>query len=701
MNKYIFINHDIKKLKKEIVNVRNKQFKRLIEQSNEYFSVRLPEEHPKKSTTFMGVAIANLALTYLVTEQEQYLEEAKRWMNAVTGYEKWGNAHLVNVDLSASWIMYGLSLGYNWLYDYLTESEKEKYKAKLILQSEIMYDFKVDTEGKGWSTAYWQNHNWINLNGLATAGYALKGEYDGAQKFIDIAKDNFEIVFDSMADDGSDYEGVVYWRYGAMWLFVYAHLLKNEENIDYFKTSGFLKDTFYYRLYQAVPNLEETVNYGDCHDRRSGHSPAVYYKVAAEYNNGHAQLLGNFVVDNILDKEQFRSGVKPGILPEAFLEFLWFEPSVKEEEFDNLPLVKHFEDLGLVIVRSSWEKDATHLSFKSGHPGGKKQWKKLWELKEKGYDCFGLSHQHPDNNSFILHGFGSYLTIDDGYNRNVKARHHNLVVVDDDKGYPVENVNSALSDSARKLVDEIENFDPVKDFISEITFFKTDEKTTIFTGECGKMYDKDLKITKNERTFICSPSGYFIMVDKLNSDLAHNYKNIIHTDTVAKKVEDNVYEYKNGLGKLDLFTLTDNTNIDFGMDYVKAVMTTQEPDNYRETFMKTIEIQNSEKSKQFNFVNILSPKAFYDDSRLNVTKTETDEFIAGIVKGDDFEEMFIIPKVDKEITFNGVTFKGELLFAGLKDGKVLKCNVKHATMLTANSKEIINTTEPNSEFMEV
>ena len=38
----------------------------------------------------------------------------------------------------------------------------------------------------------------------------------------------------------SDYEGVVYWRYGAMWLYIYAHLLKEREGIDYFKTSGFL-----------------------------------------------------------------------------------------------------------------------------------------------------------------------------------------------------------------------------------------------------------------------------------------------------------------------------------------------------------------------------------------------------------------------------------------------------------------------------
>ena len=42
----------------------------------------------------MGIAIANLALAYRLSGSEQYLQDAKRFMNTVLSYEKWGNAHL-------------------------------------------------------------------------------------------------------------------------------------------------------------------------------------------------------------------------------------------------------------------------------------------------------------------------------------------------------------------------------------------------------------------------------------------------------------------------------------------------------------------------------------------------------------------------------------------------------------------------------
>lgn len=74
-----------------------------------------------------------------------------------------------------------------------------------------------------------------------------------------------------------------------MWLFVYAHLLKVQEGIDYFQSSPYLKNTFYYRLYQCNGDFTRQMNYGDCHDRYSSHPVCVYYKVAAEYRNGHAR----------------------------------------------------------------------------------------------------------------------------------------------------------------------------------------------------------------------------------------------------------------------------------------------------------------------------------------------------------------------------------------------------------------------------
>lgn len=89
---------DLKPYCLQLDTSRAMQYKRLLEQADRYKQMELPLEHPKESTTYMGIAIANLALAYRLSGSEQYLQDAKRFMNTVLSYEKWGNAHLVNVD---------------------------------------------------------------------------------------------------------------------------------------------------------------------------------------------------------------------------------------------------------------------------------------------------------------------------------------------------------------------------------------------------------------------------------------------------------------------------------------------------------------------------------------------------------------------------------------------------------------------------
>ncbi|SHH67062.1 DUF4962 domain-containing protein [Clostridium grantii] len=686
--KYLFISQDIDVLREEIKNVRKPFFKRLYDMCRLYSTEQLPEVHPPKSTTFMGIASVNLSLAYLLTKQKHYLEEAKRWIFTAVNYPHWGNAHLVDVDLSASWLLFGLSLSYDWLKDGLSEEEKVLFKEKLILQAERMYEFKINTEGEGWSTAYWQNHNWINLNGLATAGYALKEEYENAQLWIDNAKENFEIVYNGMADDGSDYEGVVYWRYGAMWLFVYAHLLKDTENIDYFKSCGFLKNTFYYRLYQAAPNLEEIINFGDCHDRRSGHSSAVYYKVASEYGNEHAQFLANDVRNNYLFREQYESGVKPGILPEAALELLWFNPEVQEKNFEDLPLVKHFEDLGLVVVRSSWEKDAIHFSFKSGHPGGKKQWKQSWDMfREKGWKTRGLSHQHPDNNSFILHAFDAYLAVDEGYNRTVKASEHNVVTIDG-KGYTNEGGNNIWKETP-------------KDVVAEIETFKSEKGITYFVGEAHKMYDPSLQLTRFARNVIYTEKGYFIILDELMSDLEHTYTWNMHSDTFPNKIKDNVFEYENGPAKMRLYSIeSDECSYNFKNTNVRAVMTTQEPDKFRETRMKTMVIENKVKSKDTYFLNILSTRSAFDDEGRKVKEINVDGARGFVIEDNSEKEIFLFSKSGK-IEFEDIKVHAKIVLLQYKNEKLIKVMASDCTQFTCGEIKIFENSYPLTIIQEV
>ena len=150
----IFIG-DLEPYRKEIAGKRKKQYQRLLEQADRYKTMVLPEEHPKESTTYMGIAIPNLALAYCLSGDEEYLHQAKRFIRTVLSYEKWGNAHLVNVDLSASWILFGLSLGYDWLKPWLSPEEQSKISAKIRHHAQIMLDYRRETHGKGWSTNFY------------------------------------------------------------------------------------------------------------------------------------------------------------------------------------------------------------------------------------------------------------------------------------------------------------------------------------------------------------------------------------------------------------------------------------------------------------------------------------------------------------------------------------------------------------------
>jgi hypothetical protein len=628
--KYVFIGN--LETYVESLGERKAQYNRLLTQCDTYFSESLPQVHPQKSTTYMGIAMVNLALAYLLGNDERYLNECRRWMHTVLGYEKWGNAHLVNVDLSASWILFGLSLSYDWLKDFLPEDERKLVADKIYHHAVILSDYKKATEGHGWATNFWQNHNWINLTGLSAAGYALKGDYERAPQFIEEAKENFKTVFSLLADDGSNYEGVSYWRYGGMWLFVYASMLKTQEGIDYFSKCEYLKNTFYYRLYQSAPDMARQLNFGDCHDRHSGHPACVYYLVAHEYNNGHAQNLGNLVIRDFLREEATQSGVKPGILPEACFEFLWYDPLVSEEAFETLPLVKKFDDLGLVSIRSGWKAESKAFSFKCGCPGGTKQWHEGWRLaREKNWKTLSLSHHHPDNLSYILVDGKDYITCEDGYNRNILAVNHNLLLVDG-SFTDSENCNDVYMDSIEKRLAQNPSFDPVSGYFGTLDSFFTDQNITLFRAETASMYRQEQKMESVCRFVFTDKLDFVLMIDRFVSDCPHIYSIVSNTDEKAHCQKEGRYSYPNGKST---YTVLSDKAIEptWQENKIVSVMTTQEPDKVCTVLQQCLIHSSVEKQKKQTFVECLSlqkgyPKiTFFDDVLVVKTTQRVYEFV--------------------------------------------------------------------------
>jgi len=611
---YLLITDQLDCLKAELKTTKKEHFIRLIEQCKLYESEVLSKEPPPTSITYMGMAAANLSLAFRLTEQEHYLEEAKRWIFTVIDYEVWGYGFLVDVDLSASWNLFGLGLSYDWIKEYLSPNERRKFLDKLILQGNKIFDYGEENRGHCWSTNYWQNHNWINYSGLLTTAYAIRNEHHGAEKWISVIKDNFAKVFKYLPEDGSNYEGTVYWRYAMNSFLTAAELIRQNGGPNYFETA-FLKNTFDFRLYQSAPNWEENVNFGDTHDRRSSHSICAYYKLASEHQNGYAQWLAELVRTKFLFREAYQSKVFPGILPEAFLELIWYNPEIEQQSPDNLPLTKYFPDLGLVVMRSGWDTEATHLSFKSSPPGGHKQWRHSWELDQKnGWHTRSLTHYHVDFNHFILLHKGAALAIDEGYNRTSRAEIHNLITVDG-TGCVGEKIweegdlsDPILFDLNCKGIHNVWR-DVPKNAVAEIETYSNENEYTYAIGESSKMYYPEMELTRNARHIINSQLGYFIVLDELESTLAHTYTWHMHSEKYAKKLNDSHFEIVNGNGALNIFTIFPEKQItSIDETIVEEMMTPQRPDDLRRISLKTLKIENSIKSKNTYFINILQAK---------------------------------------------------------------------------------------------
>lgn len=524
-------------LRASLTTTHAAQWRRLAEQCDWYRGQTPPPEHPTASITYFGPAAANLALAYRLTGQRGYLDEAWRWIATAISYPHWGKAKMPDHDLDAGWILHGLSLAYSWLRDDLPAARATALREKLELQGERLYDFAVETEGSWWSSSFWQNHNWICYAGLAAAGYALDRPEWAAR-----AKENLGQVLDLMPEDGSDSEGVVYWRYGVPWLAVHVDLLQRTEGVDWWRRGGFLQNTFTWRLHQCAPGFEENVDHGDCHDRRSGHSVALYYRLASAYGDGRAQWLANRVAQRYFWREAYASGVKPGVMPEAFYELLWYDPAVEPVDPEGEPTAAHFPDLGQVTARTSWADDAAFVSFKAAPGGGHTAWDTAERFRrERAWETLSAGHHHPDAGGFVLAAHGAFLAVDCGYSNAKRAAEHNLVLVDG-QGWAGEGRYHVYQGLPHGSQPRLRDVAIVDGWVHAV-------------AESAAMFDPALGVRRVDRTLVVTPRGRLVLLDRLAADEPREWTFLLHSDWPADPV-DGRWAIRSGPGMAWLTTLT-------------------------------------------------------------------------------------------------------------------------------------------------
>ncbi len=534
MTNHLFLQaHSIEEWRNLSQTTHQVQAQRLLKQANSYLDQLPPAQHPADSITYIGMAVANMSLAYLLTGQTDYLNGVRRWLNVAGAYPSWGLARMPNHDLDAAWLLFGFGLAYNWIGHHLPADELNALRHKLRHQGQLLYNFALASEGRWWGSAYWQNHNWICYGGLATAAYALEADYPETRAWSARALDNLQTVLSVFPEDGSDYEGPVYWRYGFPWLLISAHLFQQQTGLNLHDNS-FLRHSFDFRLYLSGPNLVDTTNFGDGHDRRSAHSRAVLYRLAGLYRLGEAQWLANhFEETGEWEREGQEGLIKPGLLPEAWLDFIWFDPTVAPQPVHEKAKTAVFPDMGLITTRSSWQPDATCLAFKCGTPNGARGWHLGQAFnRQNNWDTIKASHEHPDENSFILIRGSDYLVVDEGYSKEKLTRHHSTLLVDGQGQYNEGAYNA------------FEGLDPAWGGRLEGWFIAPG--LTCASGEAAGAYHPDLQLDRFRRQILMMGADLCVICDDLQSARPHDYQWLLQTDVAPQQTTANQFTFQTG-----------------------------------------------------------------------------------------------------------------------------------------------------------
>jgi len=665
-------------LRAELRTVRAAQWRRLYEQCDWYRGQTPPAEHPTASITYFGPAAANLALAYRLTGRRGYLEECWRWISACAAYPHWGKAHMPDHDLDAGWLLHGLSLAYSWLGDDLDAERRALLREKLELQGGRLWEYVRENKGTWWTDAYWQNHNWICWTGLAAAGYAL-----GRDDWTAAARANLETVLSALPADGSDSEGVVYWRYGVPWLAVHADLVQHAEGDDLFKGCDFLRNTVFWRLHQSAGGtFEENIDHGDCHDRRSGHSVALYYRLAAAYADPAAQWLGGLVAGTHFWREAYASGVRPGVMPEAYLELLWYDPQIPERAPDaQTPATAYFPDLGQISARTGWDASATVVSFKSAPGGGHRAWEEGERLRrESGWDAASAGHHHPDAGAFVIASRGAFLAVDEGYSNRKRAAHHNLVLVD----------GQGWADEDRYHVYQgipYERRPRLRDVLADGGFAHA-------TSETACMFPADLGVTRLDRTLAVTPLGRVVVLDLLAARAPRAWTFVLHADWPAEALGDDSYLLASGPAQARLTRLApQEVRAAQGPTAVEANPTSSTPSLRIDKTLQTLSV-TTDRRPEAAFLHVAECGDAFEPAPAAAERLEAAEgWAVRVGRGADEETVLLAP-LTRRIDAAGVRAQAAAVI--LSGGRTA---VVGARAVEVDGRRLLDTADPVTRVM--
>ena len=344
-------------------------------------------------------AIRHLSVAGQVLENPEYLALAKQWLLEASSWDPAGTTSRAYTDEWAFRVAVALTWGYDWLYNELTEEERQIVLTALEARTEEVAVHLIDHANI--HLFPYDSHAVRAVSAvLIPACIALQGHSEKAQGWLDYSIEFLYTVYTPWGDEqGGWAEGPHYWMTGMAYLLEAANLLKNYTGLDLYKRPFFQK-TGDFPLYTKAPDTRRAT-FGD--DSTMGDLPCL--KIG--YNlRQYAGVTGNPAYQWYYEELKRND---PGT-EMAFYNWGWWDfnfddlmyhhdyPTIEAVAPSDEDSLRWFKGVGWAAIQYRMDKPDEHIHF---------------VMKSSPFGS--ISHSHGDQNAFCLSAFGEDLAIQSGY----------------------------------------------------------------------------------------------------------------------------------------------------------------------------------------------------------------------------------------------------------------------------------------------
>ncbi len=494
----------IKSLRSSLTSMQQQLWKLALQNADEFSRESIPEmKDAHNEFRYIGDTMPVLGLAYWMKDDRRYVESAEKWILALLAVPEWKGSQ--NLGRSA-WVV-GCAILYDWLYDVLDENVKLAIKKRLLAEAPILMGTATDHRALS-------NHLLIETSALGMIGLAMQDESEASKAFLKKADQWANYIIGHAPLDGSWGEGVQYWQYGLGYFIRYLEACRTSGYKDYYPHYDWLKQTGFFPIYFSLPGRPtEVINFSDCGSKR--YIPTfLLYVTASHYENGYAQDYG-------IKAETGKSHKL------NWMDFITYNPTIKQQEIYTLPTLKHFSDNDFVTMRSGWDEDATVIGFRCGPAAGHRNQNDPSRLKKRG---FGPGHGHPDINSFNIFAKGEWLAIDPGYTHFKLTENHNTILAN---GFGQAGAREKWLDymafEARKPAPAILRVEsnPVFDYV---------------IGDAGNIYVDEAQLNIFRRHLLFLKPDIVIIADDLEGKIPSKLEWLLNASDSIRQLNDDIFE---------------------------------------------------------------------------------------------------------------------------------------------------------------